>query len=183
MACARLGDTEVEDDLYNAEIIKSRPATLIQRTELLLENMLSKMTDLAKSQTELVKYQNDMETILSQQQTVLAKETASELRSLARDTATSLERLEEGQGQLAFTQAHQTAEVSEIVHRLNNLEMSRSNSRMSNRSISPTTNPYLEGSTLKVPAYSAGALDPPAPLVNPSFNVISTVESLPFPPL
>src|SRR6218665_3585823 len=185
MACARLGDTEVEDDLHHAEIIKSRPATPMQRTELSLENMLSKMTDLAKSQTELVKYQNDMETRLSQQQTVLAKETASELQSLhvARDTATSLERLEEGQGQLAFTQAHQTAEVSEIVHRLNDLEMSRSNSRMSNRSISPTTNPYLEGSTLKVPGYSAGALVPPATLVNPSFNVISTVESLPFPPL
>src|SRR6218665_3321071 len=158
MACARLGDTEVEDDLHNADAIKSRPATPMQWTELLLENLLGKMTD--------------MENRLSLQQTVLAKE-----------TATYLKRLEKGQGQLAFTQAHQTAKVYEIVHRLNNLEMSRSNSRMSNRSISPTTNPYLEGSTLKVPAYSAGALDPPAPLVNPSFNVISTVESLPFPPL
>src|SRR6218665_1113612 len=166
MACARLGDTEVEDDLHHAETIKSRSATPMQRTKLLLENLLGKMTD--------------METRLSLQQTVLAKETTSELQSLARDTATSLERLEEGQGQLAFTQAHQIADVSEIVHRLNNLEMSRSNSRMSNRSISPTTNPYLEGSTLKVPAYSAGALDPPATLVNPSFNVISTVGTSTF---
>ena len=99
MACARLGDTEVEDDLYNAEIIKSRPATPMQRTELLLENLLGKMTD--------------METRLSLQQTVLAKETTSELQSLARDTATSLERLEEGQS--AFTQAQKTNEVSEIV--------------------------------------------------------------------
>ena len=110
MACAKLGDTEVEDDLKNAE--RSRPP--MARTELLLENMLSKMTDLARSQTDLrtdlVKSQNDMENRLSLQQTVLAKETASELQSLARDTATSLERLEEGQ--LAFTQAHQTAEVS-----------------------------------------------------------------------
>src|SRR6218665_1167119 len=182
MACAKLGDTEVEDDLKNAE--RSRPTTPMQRTELLLENMLSKMKDLARSQTDLrtdlVKSQNDMENRLSLQQTVLAKETASELQSLARDTATSLERLEEGQGQLAFTQARQTAEVSEIVHRLNNLEMSGSNSRMSNRSISPTTNPYLEGSTLKVPAYSAGALVPPATLVNPSFNVISTVGTSTF---
>ena len=51
---------------------------------------------------------------------------------------------------------------------------------MSNRSISPTTNPYLEGSTLKVPAYSAGALVPPATLVNPPFNVISTVGTSNF---
>src|SRR6218665_2749591 len=182
MACAKLGDTEVEDDLKNAE--RSRPTTPMQRTELLLENMLSKMKDLARSQTDLrtdlVKSQNDMENRLSLQQTVLAKETASELQSLARDTATSLERLEEGQGQLAFTQAHQTAEVSEIVHRLNDLEMSRSNSRMSNRSISPTTNTYFEGSPPKVPTYSAGALVPPATLVNPPFNVISTVGTSNF---
>src|SRR6218665_1057131 len=121
-----------------------------------------------------------MEKRLSLQQNVLAKETASELQSLARDTATSLERLEEGQGQLAFTQAHQTAEVSEIVHRLNNLEMSRSNSRMSNRYISQTTNPYLGGPPLKVPAYSAGTLVPPATLVNSSFIVISTVGTSAF---
>ena len=53
------------------------------KTELLLENLLGKMTDLARSQTDLrtdlVKSQSDMETRLSQQQTVLAKETASKL--------------------------------------------------------------------------------------------------------
>ena len=101
MACARIGDTEVEDDLKNTEIRRARPPTPMARTKVLLENLLGKMTD--------------METRLSQQQTVLAKETASELQSLARDTATSLERLEEGQGQSAFTQAQKTAEVSEIV--------------------------------------------------------------------
>ena len=51
MACARIGDTEVEDHLKNAE--KSGPPTPMARTELLLENMLSKMTDLARSQTDL----------------------------------------------------------------------------------------------------------------------------------
>src|SRR6218665_135196 len=45
----------------------------------------------------------DMEHRLSQQETVLVNE-----------TATALGRLEEGQCQLAFTQAHQTAEVSDI---------------------------------------------------------------------
>src|SRR6218665_2459497 len=57
--------------------------------------------------------------------------------------------------------------------------MSRSNSRLSNRSLSPTSNPYLGGSILQVPANSAGALVPQATLVNPSFNVISTVGGHP----
>ena len=65
-----------------------------------------------------------MEDRLSNQQTVLAKETASGLQSLAHDTALALQKLEEGQGNLVYSQTAQTAEVAEIVHRLNTLERS-----------------------------------------------------------
>ena len=43
MARARLIDTEVDDDLRNAETLISRPATPIAKNELLLESLLGKM--------------------------------------------------------------------------------------------------------------------------------------------
>src|SRR6218665_3176111 len=53
MACAKLGDTEAGDDLKNAELMRSRPATPMAKTKLLLENLLGKMTDLARSQRDI----------------------------------------------------------------------------------------------------------------------------------
>src|SRR6218665_862225 len=135
MTSVNLEDTELDSDHRQVEIERSRSVTPSARTEFLLENMLGKLTDLTKSQSDLVKSQSDMEGRLSNQQTVLAKETASGLQSLAKetasglqslahDTALALQKLEEGQGNLVHSQTAQTAEVAEIVHRLNTLERS-----------------------------------------------------------
>src|SRR6218665_3670632 len=139
MASANLEDTELEDERRHVEIERSRSVTPSARTESLLENVLGKLTDL---RTDLVRSQSDMEDRLSNQQTVLAKE-----------TALALQKLEEGQGNLVYSQ---TAEVAEIVHRLNTLERSRASSRVSSRVASP--DPYLSGTTTQIPGLSAGAL-------------------------
>src|SRR6218665_140166 len=179
MASANLEDTELDSDHRRVEIERSRSVTPSARTEFLLENMLGKLTDLTKSQSDLVKSQNDltksqsdMEERLSNQQTVLAKETASGLQSLAHDTALALQKLEEGQGNLVHSQTAQTAEVAEIVHRLNTLERSRASSRGSSRVASP--DPYLSGTATQVPGLSAGALFPQDHLVNRRVNPNST---------
>src|SRR6218665_2237297 len=126
MASANLEDTELDSDHRHVEIERSRSVTPSARTEFLLENMLGKLTDLrtdlVKSQSDLVRSQSDMEDRLSNQQTVLA-----------RKTALALQKLEEGQGNLVYSQTAQTAEVGEIVHRLNTLERSRASSRVSSR--------------------------------------------------
>src|SRR6218665_2721816 len=160
MASANLEDTELESDHRQVEIERSRSVTPSARTESLLENMLGKLTDLTKSQT-------DMEDRLSNQQTVLAKE-----------TALALQKLEEGQGNLVYSQTAQTAEVAEIVHRLNTLERSRASSRVSSRVASP--DPYLSGTATQVPGLSAGALFPQDHLVNRSVNPNSTTAALIF---
>src|SRR6218665_701398 len=160
MVYANLEDTELDSDHRHVDIERSRSFTPSARTESLLENMLGKLTDLTKSQS-------DMEDRLSNQQTVLAKETASGLQSLAKetasglqslahDTALALQKLEKGKGNLVHSQTAQTAEVAEIVHRLNTLERSRASSRVSSRVASP--DPYLSGTATQVPGLSAGAL-------------------------
>src|SRR6218665_1350042 len=161
MASANLEDTELDSDHRQVEIERSRSVTPSARTEFLLESMLGKLTDLTKSQSGLVRSQSDMEDRLANQQTVLAKETASALQSLAHDTALALQKLEEGQGNLVYSQTAQTAEVAEIVHRLNTLERSRANSRVSSRVASP--DPYLSGTATQVPGLSAGPPFPPDP--------------------
>src|SRR6218665_3986095 len=171
MTSVNLEDTELDSDHRQVEIERSRSVTPSARTEFLLENMLGKLTDL---RTDLVRSQSDMEDRLSNQQTVLAKETASGLQSLAHDTALALQKLEEGQGNLVYSQTAQTAEVAEIVHRLNTLERSRANSRVSSRVASP--DPYLSGTATQVPGLSAGALFPQDHLVNRSVNPNSTTN-------
>src|SRR6218665_3524611 len=168
MTSVNLEDTELDSDHRHVEIERSRSVTPSARTESLLENMLGKLTDLVKSQS-------DMEERLSNQQTVLAKETASGLQSLAHDTALALQRLEEGQGNLVYSQTAQTAEVAEIVHRLNTLERSRASSRVSSRVASPDQ--YLSGTATQVPGLSAGALFPQDHLVNRSVNPNSTTAA------
>src|SRR6218665_1475176 len=155
MASANLDDTELDSDHRQVEIERSRSVTPSARTEFLLENMLGKLTDL---RTDLVRSQSDMEDRLSNQQTVLAKE-----------TALALQKLEEGQGNLVYSQ---TAEVAEIVHRLNTLERSRASSRVRSRVASP--DPYLSGTATQIPGLSAGALFPQDHLVNRSVNPNST---------
>src|SRR6218665_981938 len=123
MASANLDDTELDSDHRQVEIERSRSVMPSARTESLLENVLGKLTDL---RTYLVISQADMEDRLSNQQTVLAKE-----------TALALQKLEEGQGNLVYSQTAQTAEVAEIVHRLNTLKRSRAISRVSIRVASP----------------------------------------------
>src|SRR6218665_1576806 len=183
MTSVNLEDTELDSDHRQVEIERSRSVTPSARTEFLLENMLGKLTDLTKSQSDLVKSQSDMEGRLSNQQTVLAKETASGLQSLAKetasglqslahDTALALQKLEEGQGNLVYSQTAQTAEVAEIVHRLNTLERSRASSRVNSRVASP--DPYLSGTATQVPGLNAGALFPQDHLVNRSVNPNST---------
>ena len=54
-----------------------------------------------------------------------------------------------------YSQTAQTAEVAEIVHRLNTLERSRASSRVSSRVASP--DPYLSGTATQIPGLSAGA--------------------------
>src|SRR6218665_1369676 len=193
MTSVNLEDTELDSDHRQVEIERSRSVTPSARTEFLLENMLGKLTDLTKSQSDLtksqsdlVKSQSDMEDRLSNQQTVLAKETASGLQSLAKetasglqslahDTALALQKLEEGQGNLVHSQTAQTAEVAEIVHRLNTLERSGASSRVSSRVASP--DPYLSGTATQVPGLSAGALFPQDHLVNRSVNPNSTTAA------
>src|SRR6218665_297611 len=182
MASANLEDTELDSDHRRVEIERSRSVTPSARTEFLLENMLGKLTDLTKSQSDLVKTQSDlvrsqsdMEDRLSNQQTVLAKETASGLQSLAHDTALALQKLEEGQRNLVYSQTAQTAEVAEIAHRLNTLERSRANSRVSSRVAS--SDPYLSGTATQIPGFSAGALFPQDHLVNRSVNPNSTTDA------
>src|SRR6218665_1587035 len=182
MANANLENTELDSDHRQVEIERSRSVTPSARTEFLLENMLGKLTDLIKSQSDLVKSQSDMEDRLSRQQTelsnqltVLAKETASGLQSLAKDTALALQKLDEGQGNLVYSQTAQTAEVAEIVHRLNTLERSRASSRVSSRVASP--DPYLSGTATQIPGLSAGALFPQDHLVNRSVNPNSTTDA------
>src|SRR6218665_1774973 len=190
MASVNLEDTELDSDHRQVELERSRSVTPSARTEFLLENMLGKLTDLrtdlVKSQSDLVKSQSDMEDRLSNQQTVLAKETASGLQSLAKDTASglqslahdtalALQKLEEGQGNLVYSQTAQTAEVAEIVHRLSTLERSRASSRVSSRVASP--DPYLSGTATQIPGLSAGALCPRDHLVNGSVNLNSTTDA------
>ena len=140
----------------------------------LSENVLGKLTDLrtdlvtcrsqsdlVRSQSDLVRSQSEMEDRLSNQQTVLAKE-----------TALALQKLEEGQGNLVYSQ---TAEVAEIVHRLNTLERSRASSRVRSREASP--DPYLSGTATQIPGLSAGALFPQDHLVNRSVNPNSTTDA------
>src|SRR6218665_1562511 len=157
MTSVNLEDTELDSDHRQVEIERSRSVTPSARTEFLLENMLGKLTDLTKSQS-------DMEERLSNQQTVLAKE-----------TALALQKLEEGQGNLVHSQTAQTAEVAEIVHRLNTFERSRASSRVSSRVASP--DPYLSGTATQVPGLSAGALFPQDHLVNRSVNPNSTTAA------
>src|SRR6218665_1626637 len=157
MTSVNLEDTELDSDHRQVEIERSRSVTPSARTEFLLENMLGKLTDLTKSQS-------DMEERLSNQQTVLAKE-----------TALALQKLEEGQGNLVHSQTAQTAEVAEIVHRLNTLERSRASSRVSSRVASP--DPYLSGTATQVHGLSAGALFPQDHLVNLSVNPNSTTDA------
>src|SRR6218665_101792 len=167
MASVNLEDTELDSDHRQVELERSRSVTPSARTEFLLENMLGKLTDLrtdlVKSQSDLVRSQTDMEDRLSNQQTVLARE-----------TALALQKLEEGQGNLVHSQTAQTAEVAEIVHRLNTLERSRASSRVSSRVASP--DPYLSGTATQVPGLSAGALFPQDHLVNRSVNPNSTTD-------
>src|SRR6218665_2275749 len=134
MVSANLEDTELEDEHRHVEIVRSRSVTPSARTESILENVLGKLTDLTRSQS-------DMEGRLSRQQTDSAKETSSGLQSLANDTALAVQKLEEGQGNLVYSQTAQTAEVAEIFHRLNTSERSRASSRVSSRVASP--DPYL----------------------------------------
>ena len=161
MACANVEDTVIEDERRYIELERSRSVTPSARTEFLLENMLEKLTDL---RTDLVRSQSDMEDRLSNQQTVLAKE-----------TALALQKLEEGQGNLVYSQTAQTAEVAEIVHRLSTLERSRASSRVSSRVASP--DPYLSGTATQIPGLSAGALCPRDHLVNGSVNLNSTTDA------
>src|SRR6218665_373333 len=74
----------------------------------------------------------------------------------------------------------QTAEVAEIVHILNTLEIhvSRASSRVNSRLASPV--PYLSGTTTQVRVLSAGALFPQDHLVNRSVNPNSTTDVLIF---
>src|SRR6218665_1178407 len=150
MASANLEDTESEDEHRHVELERSRSVTPSARIELLLENVLGKLTE--------------MEDRLSNQQTVLAKE-----------TVLALQKLEEGQVNLVYSQTAQTAEVAEIVHRLNTLERSRASSRVSSRVASP--DPYLSGTATQVPGLSAGALFPQDHLVNRSVNPNSTTAA------
>src|SRR6218665_447591 len=109
MTSVNLEDTELDSDHRQVELERSRSVTPSARTEFLLENMLGKLTDLTKSQSDLVKSQSDMEDRLSRQQTELSNQQTV----LAKDTALALQKLEEGQGNLVYSQTAQTAEVAE----------------------------------------------------------------------
>src|SRR6218665_2879278 len=139
MASVNLEDTELDSDHRHVEIERSRSVTPSARTESLLENMLGKLTDLTKSQSDMEARLSRQQTELSNQQTVLAKE-----------TTLALQKLEEGQGNLMYSQ---TAQTAEIVQRLNTLERSRASSRVSSRVASP--DPYLSGTATQIPGLSA----------------------------
>ena len=74
-----------------------------------------------------------------------------------------------------FSQASQTAEVAEIVDRLNTLERPRASSRVSSRVTSP--DPYLSGTATQIPGLSACAPFPQDHIVNRSVNQNSTADA------